>query len=81
MTAKLTPKSPEPIYQAVGAKIRMVRDALGIDQGEIAKRCGMSRPSIANIEAGRQRIMLDQLETICRALGVSVKHFMKRIWL
>ena len=70
----------EPIYQAIGARMRMIRDTLGVDQAELAKRCKMSRPSICNIEVARQRINLHQIEIIAGALGSNPKGFLKGIW-
>ena len=73
-------KPIEPVYVMVSAKIRMVREALGMDQAELAKRVGYTRTSIVNLEAGRQRIPLHQVEEIARALGTTTKHLMRGIW-
>lgn len=70
----------EAVYLAVGIRIRMIREALGIQQGELAKRAGYTRTSITNIEAGRQRAQLHQIEKVAVALGTSTKHLMKGIW-
>ena len=61
--------------------MRLIRDMLDISQEDLAKRTGMSRPTIANIEVGRQRLLLDQIETIAKALGTTPKAFLKGIWL
>lgn len=50
----------EPIYRHIGAKIRQMRQLLDWKQEKVAKRCGLTRTSIANIEAGRQRILLHE---------------------
>ena len=78
-------KLMQPVYQAIGARIRMIRDTLGISQAELSKRVNerggsLNRPSFANIEAGRQRILLHDVETIASALGCSVKQLLKGIW-
>ena len=70
----------EPVYQAFGARLRMIRDALGINQTELAKRIGLERVSATNIEIGRQRIRLDQVESIAKALGTTPRALMKGIW-
>lgn len=74
-------KPVEPIYTAVGVKIVMLRNTLGITQVDLAKRCGFSRPALANIEVGRQRLALHQIETIAGALGTTPKHLLRGIWL
>jgi transcriptional regulator with XRE-family HTH domain len=81
-------KAPEParkqnvegVHQAVGARIRMIREALDIDQGELAKRVGLTRPSVNNIEQGRQRLQLQTVDTLARALGTTAKNLLKGIW-
>jgi transcriptional regulator with XRE-family HTH domain len=55
----------------VGAAIRAERDRLGITQDDLAQRLGMSRPSVANIEKGRQQISVSQLLSFSKALGVA----------
>jgi transcriptional regulator with XRE-family HTH domain len=42
-----------------------------LSQQELADRVSLSRPSIVNIELGRQGISLDQLFVLAAALGVS----------
>jgi transcriptional regulator with XRE-family HTH domain len=58
------------LYSEIGAAIREARDEAGITQKELADRAGMSRASIANIEAGRQQFPLHVLYRIARALDV-----------
>ena len=59
-------------YLVVGSKIREHREKAGLTQVELADAVGLSRTSLTNIERGRQRLMLDQFDSICRAVGVSV---------
>jgi DNA-binding XRE family transcriptional regulator len=75
------PKQIEPIYVAIGAKMMMLRNALGLTQDEVAKRIGLTRTSIVNIEAARQRILLHDIERIASALGTTPKHLLRGIWL
>ena len=60
----------EIIYQEIGALIAARRDALDLTQAKVAAKVGMSRPSLANIEVGRQRVLVHQLYAIARALDV-----------
>jgi DNA-binding XRE family transcriptional regulator len=52
------------------ARIRAAREVAGFSQRELAARAGLSRPSLANIEAGRQTITLRQLGAIATALRI-----------
>ena len=71
----------ELVYRAVGTRIQMLRIALGITQEDLAKRVGYTRTSLVNIEQGRQRIPLHQIEEIAKAIGCTTKHLLKGIWL
>lgn len=55
-------------YQDLGSLIASRRGALGLGQSEIAKRAGISRASLANMEVGRQRVLLHQLYKVAAAL-------------
>lgn len=70
----------EAVHQAVGARIRMIRETLGLSQEELAERVGLERTSVTNTERGRQRVSLDGIEAYARALGTSPKNLMKGIW-
>ena len=74
-------KMNEPVYRAIGARIEQMRNALGWTQDDLSKKVGLSRGSIANIETGRQRILLHDVETIAGAFGSTPKHLMRGIWL
>ncbi len=71
----------EPVYRAVGVRIEMIRAAIGMTQADLAKRVGYTRTSLVNIEAGRQRLPLHQVEQIAQALGTNPRHLLKGIWL
>lgn len=71
----------QAIYRQFGAKVEALRNALGISQDELAKRVGLKRTSITNIEAGRQRVLLDDVEKFAQAFGTSPKFLLRGIWL
>lgn len=70
----------EVVHRQVGLRVEAIRNALGINQAELAKRTGWTRSSIANIETGRQRLLLDGVERLAQALGTTPKHLLKGIW-
>lgn len=63
----------EVLYRKIGQRIRNERKALGFNQIELADEVGLTRTSIVNIEAGRQRLPIHGLYAIAEALGVSVQ--------
>jgi transcriptional regulator with XRE-family HTH domain len=55
----------------LGAKIRQLRKERGWSQAELARRAGISQPTIASIECGTQRTARN-IQNVAKALGVSV---------
>lgn len=64
----------EPLYAAIGLKIRKARERQSLTQGELAGSLTppLSRAALANMEAGRQRIMLHVLIDIATACGTTI---------
>ncbi len=64
---------------AVGALIKWHRKRAKLTQGELAQLVGFTRTSISNMESGRQRIQLDTLYTIAKALEVDVSELLPQL--
>lgn len=60
----------------VASKIEELRAKKGLSQEELAYSIGMSRASLANMEAGRQSISLFRLFAISEALQVEAKELL-----
>lgn len=73
-------KTIEPVYRSLGAKIEQLRTTLGWTQDELAQKVGLARGSVANIETGRQRILLHDVDAFAAAFGVSPKMLLRGIW-
>lgn len=58
-------------YLAAGARIREARGK-GTTQEQLANAAGLGRVTIANIEAGRQKLLLHQAIMIADVLGITV---------
>ncbi len=56
------------LYVDFGDRVRRRRTELGLTQDAVARQIELSRTSVANIEAGRQAVLLHQLIDIARAL-------------
>lgn len=52
----------------VGANVRQRREALGLLQTDLAAAIGVSRATIANLEAGKQDIPISRLYGLAAAL-------------
>lgn len=58
----------EEIYAAFGQQLAARRDRLQKSQKEVAAKVGLSRASIANIESGRQGVLLHHVYALAHAL-------------
>jgi transcriptional regulator with XRE-family HTH domain len=63
---------PEPIYKQIGRIIRARRRVLDRAQELLAQEVGISRATLANIETGRQRILVHQLYAFAKALDLKL---------
>lgn len=61
-----------PPFESFGAAVRRRRLALGLNQGRLADRLGMSRQNLAEIEAGRRLPHLSMAKRLAEALGWSL---------
>ena len=63
--------TPHPVYKQIGAVIRQRRKQLDFKQQKLASKLGISRGSLANIETGRQSILVHQLYKFAEILGLT----------
>lgn len=62
---------PDPIYKHIGAVIKARRKTLRLKQETLAGILGISRGSLANVETGRQNVLVHQLYRYAAALKLS----------
>lgn len=62
----------EDFYKAVGQKVRFARVAAGMSQALLASHVGLTRSSVANLEAARQHISLYHFILISHALNTTI---------
>ncbi len=58
------------LYEAIGERVAKARAALHISQDKLARKVGVTRASIVNVERGRQRAPVHVLWQIAGVLGV-----------
>lgn len=69
-SAETSGMTEEELYRTLGENIAARRRALGKTQAEIATALGLSRASLANIERGRQKVLLHQVYRLATALDL-----------
>lgn len=57
--------------ETLGQKIRLVRESLVMSQQELALKCGVSRPAVAQWESDATKPVFSRMEALADALGVS----------
>ncbi len=67
------------LYRHMGAAIRKRREVVGMTQAQLADRVDLLRTSIVNVEAGRQRVPLHTLYSICAVLEVEAEDILPRM--
>ena len=67
------------VNAAFGLKLRRLRRSQEISQGELASRVGLSRVTIATIEAGKQNTQLNHVFLFARALDAPFDSLMPNL--
>ncbi len=60
------------IKEALGKRIKFLRNQLGISQEELADKAGIDRTYITSVECGKRNISIVNIEKIASALDVSL---------
>ncbi|UPK67947.1 helix-turn-helix domain-containing protein [Chitinophaga filiformis] len=68
----MTAEDTKDFYAELGANIRQARVDAFISQEQLAQHLDLTNASIANIEKGRQRVLIHTLLTICSVLNVDI---------
>jgi len=73
-------KPVENCYRLLGEVMCEMRERLGITQTDLASKLGWTRASICNIEGGKQRVMMHDLERISKVLCIPVRDLLPAQW-
>ena len=63
------------IKQAVGKRLRELRNKLGVSQEELADMAGLDRTYITSVECGKRNISIVNIEKLAKVLNVSLSEF------
>lgn len=73
--ARLDSGAPNPIDVHVGSRVRLRRALLGLSQGELGDRLGLTFQQIQKYERGANRISASRIFDMARVLNVPVSFF------
>jgi transcriptional regulator with XRE-family HTH domain len=75
---KASPRAATPIDAYIGARMRERRAALGLSQGALSKKLGVTFQQVQKYESGENRVSAARLFDICEALDVSLASMFER---
>ncbi|AWB21214.1 XRE family transcriptional regulator [Methylobacterium currus] len=65
--------------EAIGARLKLVREALELSQAEICRRAGIATNTWNNYEKGKNRISLDEALKVANATGIPLDYIYRGI--
>ena len=71
------PMPKQSIRQTIAKRIKKLRAAKSMTQTDLAKRAGINRSYLADIEMGNRNFGIDTLEKILKGLDTSYSEFFK----
>ena len=66
-------------YRAFLKLLQKTRQDAGLTQAQLAQKIGETQTFISKCERGERRIDVVELDTFCRAFGVSLKQFVGKL--
>lgn len=64
-----------PVLRTIGRRIAVRRMALGLSQGRVAARVGVTHQTVAKWERANVRLYVDQLLSLTSVLDVPLSYF------
>lgn len=66
-------------YEDLGEMVAARRRQQGLNQAQVAQQAGMSRAALANIEVGRQRVLVHQICRLAETLKLDPSGLLPKI--
>lgn len=63
------------MIQNLGEKVKLLRKRRNLKQKDLANLLNLSRAQISNLEKGKRKFSLNQLEKICEFFNVEMSYF------
>ncbi len=62
---------------AVGARVRSLRETVGLTQRQLAEKLGMQRTALVQVEAGTRKLSAEELVAAARLFNLTVEQFLE----
>lgn len=62
----------------LAALLRQIRLDADLTQSQLAEKISQTQSYVSKYESGEQRLDLIELETVCNAVGISLRDFVER---
>ena len=62
----------DSLRQGLASRLKLAREMAGLTQGQVATQLGWHRPTVSEMEAGRRRVLAEELNTLAELYGVNV---------
>lgn len=62
----------ESIRLGIAVRLKLAREMAGLTQGQVAIQLGWHRPTVSEVEAGRRRVLAEELKALSELYGVNV---------
>jgi len=66
-------------YKDLGSRVRRAREAADMTQAELAAHVGLTRSSVANLEAGRQHSPVHLVQAVAAATGIALIEILPKV--
>ena len=66
----------DSLRQDLATRLKLAREMAGLTQGQVARQLGWHRPTVSEIEAGRRRVLAEELKILAQLYGVNIPWLM-----
>ena len=66
----------DSLRQDIANRLRLAREMAGLTQGQVATQLGWHRPTVSEMEAGRRRVLAEELKTLAELYAVNIPWLM-----
>lgn len=64
-------------HSELGQRLRQAREQAGLSQGQVARKLGLHRPAVSEIEAGRRKVSAEEISRLAELYDVSLSWLVK----